>query len=297
MRVAGWGAWIALVTLAFVQPLTTLIILAAQSNLNSYILLVPFVAARLLLIQQRPASTGYRSSPGGTIMLAATGALALVCAYEMRARVSVNDHAGLTTLAYVAFVAAGGYLFLGSRWMTAAAFPVYFLLFMVPLPDAAVDSLETASVLGSAEVAAWFFNMTRTPLLRDGTLFALPGILIRVAQECSGIRSSWALLITSLLASYLFLKGPWRRLVLVGFVIPLAIARNAFRILVIGLLCVHIGPEMINSIIHRRGGPLFFALSLVPLSLVLWALRRQEHGQLSIYNSQSTRSSTSLPFD
>jgi len=52
--------------------------------------------------------------------------------------------------------------------------------------------------------------------------------------------------------------------------------RNGFRILVIGLLCVHVGPHMIDSVIHRRGGPLFFVLSLGPLFLFLVWLRRQE---------------------
>jgi exosortase/archaeosortase family protein len=84
------------------------------------------------------------------------------------------------------------------------------------------------------------------------------------------------LFITSLLASHLFLRSPWRRIVLVAFVIPLGNLRNGFRILVIGLLCVHVGPHMIDSIIHRQGGPLFFALSLVPLFLLLWWLERQE---------------------
>ena len=77
------------------------------------------------------------------------------------------------------------------------------------------------------------------------------------------------LFITSLLASHLFLESPWRRIVLVAFVIPLGIVRNGFRILVIGLLCVHVGPQMIDSVIHRRGGPLFFVLSLVPLFLLV----------------------------
>jgi exosortase/archaeosortase family protein len=81
---------------------------------------------------------------------------------------------------------------------------------------------------------------------------------------------------TSLITSYLFLESGWRRLVLVAFVIPLAVLRNAFRILVIGLLCVHVGPQMIDSVIHREGGPFFFVLSLAPLSLFLWWLRRQE---------------------
>ena len=121
-----------------------------------------------------------------------------------------------------------------------------------------------------------YFNLAGTALVRDGTVFELPGIVLVVGQECSGIRSSWVLFITSLLASHLFLRSPRRRIVLVAFVIPLGILRNGFRILVIGLLCVHVGPHMIDSVIHHQGGPLFFALSLVPLFLLLWWLRHGE---------------------
>ena len=119
-------------------------------------------------------------------------------------------------------------------------------------------------------------------------VFALPGMIIEVAQECSDIRSSLVLFITSLVAAYLFLHSPWRRLVLVAFVIPLGILRNGVRIVVIGLLCVHYGPQMIHSVIHRKGGPFFFALSLIPLFLLLWWLRRGEAnrsaGRLSAEN-------------
>ena len=169
--------------------------------------------------------------------------------------------------------------------MAAAAFPFAFLIFMVPLPDGIVDLLETASKLASAEAAALFFSIAGTPVLRDGTVFQLPGIVIQVAQECSGIRSSWVLFITSLLASYLFLRSPWRRAVLVLLVIPLAILRNGFRILVIGLLCVQVGPQMIHSVIHHQGGPIFFALSLIPLFLLLWWLRR---GEIAATSAQSS---------
>jgi exosortase/archaeosortase family protein len=74
----------------------------------------------------------------------------------------------------------------------------------------------------------------------------------------------------------MFLRTTWRRVLLVLAVIPLGLLRNAVRILVISLLCVHIGPHMINSVIHRRGGPFFFAVSLVPLFAMLWLFRRQE---------------------
>ena len=145
-----------------------------------------------------------------------------------------------------------------------------------PPPPRGRRWLETASKLASAEMAALLFSIAGTPVLRDGNVFQLPGIIIEVAQECSGIRSSWVLFITSLMASYLFLKTPWRRAVLVSLVIPLAILRNGLRILTIGVLCVQFGPQMINSVIHHRGGPLFFALSLIPLFLVLWWLRKEE---------------------
>jgi len=104
----------------------------------------------------------------------------------------------------------------------------------------------------------------------------LPGFSLDVAPECSGIHSSLVLLITSLLAGHLFLRVPWKRAVLTLAVIPLAILRNAVRILTIGELCVHVSPTMINSYIHRRGGPIFFAFSLVPFFLLLYYLRRSE---------------------
>jgi exosortase/archaeosortase family protein len=101
-------------------------------------------------------------------------------------------------------------------------------------------------------------------------------MVLEVAPECSGIRSTLVLFITSLIASYLFLSSSWHRLTLVAMVIPLGIFRNALRVLVIGLLCVHIRPEMIDSWIHHHGGPLFFAVSLVPLLLVAAWLRHRE---------------------
>jgi exosortase C (VPDSG-CTERM-specific) len=276
LRVGGCAGYLVLLTLLFIQPLSELMVYAAHSDLNSYILLVPFMGAYLIYLKRSKLRTTYRSSIAGTVAVCGIGIAALFAGIEWGASLSVNDHLTLMTLAYVSFVAAGGFLFLGSKWMAAAAFPVVFLLFMIPLPDAAVKWIENASMLASAQVAALLFQATGTPLARSGTVFELPSIVIRVAPECSGIHSSWVLFISSLLASHLFLKTRWRRIVLVVFVIPLGILRNGFRILVIGLLCVHVGPWMINSPIHRRGGPVFFALSLVPLFLLSWWLWRQE---------------------
>ena len=90
------------------------------------------------------------------------------------------------------------------------------------------------------------------------------------------IRFLMVLFITSLLAGRLFLRSPWKRAVLCLVVIPLALLRNGFRIFVLGELCAHIGPEMIDSPVHHHGGPLFFALSLLPFFALLYYLRRSE---------------------
>jgi exosortase C (VPDSG-CTERM-specific) len=275
------SGYTALLTVVFVKPLFSLAVHAVNTDLNSYILLVPFISAYLLRLQRKQLPREYISSPGLAIVPLVAGLAALVAAWGLSASgwpLSQNDFLALMALSFVCLLAVGGFLFLGRKWMAAAAFPVVFLIFIVPLPDRAVEWLETASKLASTEVANLFFNISGVPVLRDGTVFQLPGIVFEVAQECSGIHSSWVLFITSLLASYLFLKSPWRRIVPVALVIPLGILRNGFRILVIGLLCVHAGPQMIHSFIHKHGGPVFFVLALIPLFLLLWWLRKGEIG-------------------
>jgi exosortase C (VPDSG-CTERM-specific) len=262
---------------AFAQSLLMLISYVAGSELHSYVLLVPFVSAYLLYLRrdQLPKKHSTDLLLALVWLAAGLGLFAYTQSLEVAAQApAINTRFVLLTLSFLCCLAAGGFFFLGRGWMRSAAFPLAYLIFMVPMPDAMADALETASKYASAEIANLLFNLSGTPFLRAGLFFQLPNITIEVAQECSGIRSTWVLFITSILAANLFLKTPWRRFALVAFVIPLAILRNGFRILVIGLLCVNVGPQMIHSLIHRRGGPLFFVLSLIPLFLVLWWLRK-----------------------
>jgi exosortase C (VPDSG-CTERM-specific) len=270
---------------AFIKPLYSLVIYAAHTELHSHILLVPFISACLIYIQRKQLPGRLSSSAGLAMIPLVSGLVILAAAFGLLGSfppLSHNDSLALLVSSFLCLLVAGGFIFLGKNWMAACAFPVFFLVFIVPLPDGAVDWLETVSKLASAEAANLFFIISGTPVFRDSTLFQLPGITFEVAQECSGIRSSWVLFITSLLASHLCLQSPWRRVLLVAFVIPLGFLRNGFRILVIGLLCVHVGPQMFQSVIHKQGGPLFFVLSLVPLFLLLWLLKRGDTGSRSL---------------
>jgi exosortase C (VPDSG-CTERM-specific) len=277
-RLVAFLGFAVLLTAVFIKPLFSLAAGAMQSQLDSYIVLVPFISGYLIYARRKqlPIQNGSSLWAIGPLIAAFAALATALSLRRSAASLSNHDYLALMALSFVCFLAAGGFFFLGRKWMAATAFPFAFLIFMVPMPDAMADTLETASKLASTEAASLFFDITGTPVLREGTIFQLPNIVIQVGQECSGIRSSWVLVMTSLLAANLFLKSTWRRAILVCFVIPLGIVRNGFRVFVIGMLCVHIGPAMIHSIIHRRGGPVFFALSLIPLFLLLWWLRRGE---------------------
>jgi len=276
-RFVGAACFAVVLAAVFGHSLLTLIKYAASSQLHSYILLIPFVSAYLLYIRRDQLPKKCSVDLPLAIVSLAIGLGILIFTYwlDFAARApSIGDRLTLLTISFLCCLAAGGFFFLGRTWMRAAAFPFAYLSFMIPMPDTMAEALEQASSTASAEMANLLFHLSGMPFLRAGQIFQLPNITLVVGQECSGIRSSLVLFITSILAANLFLKTTWRRFVLVAIVIPLGILRNGFRIFVIGLLCVHVGPQMIHSLIHRRGGPLFFVVSLVPLFLVLWLLRK-----------------------
>src|SRR5262249_55035585 len=110
----------------------------------------------------------------------------------------------------------------------------------------------------------------------DGFFFTLPGLAIEVAEECSGIRSSLALLITGILAGNMLLRAPWTRTALLVAIVPIAIVKNAVRIVVLSLLSIYVDMGFIPGRLHQFGGiPLFFGTLLV-VGGVVWLLQRLE---------------------
>lgn len=267
----------------FGWPLVELFRYAYRSDVYSYILLMPFLAAYLVWQKRRQLAASPVSRSGLWPVFAALAA-GLLGGYSIARsqgwQISENDSLSIITLAFVCSLVAVC-LYVGGAGVTRLlAFPLTMLaLFLPPAPDVVRDGITVFLQHASAEVAYVFLLVSGTPVLREGLVFHLGSIGMEVAEECSGIRSSLVLVITSLLAGYWFLRTPWKRAVLAFAVIPLGVIRNAFRIFTLAMLCEHIDPEMIHSAIHKRGGPVFFALSLVPLFALLWWLRRGERSQ------------------
>jgi exosortase C (VPDSG-CTERM-specific) len=263
----------------FGRPLFRLAVFASHSELYSHILLIPFISAYLISLKKGKLALDAAPNRRLAWLPLAAGALTLASYWVATGKgwsPGPADYLATMTLSFLFFLLGGGIIFLGSNCLRSIAFPVAFLFFSVPFPQAVREGIETFFQHGSSLVAYEFLTISGMPVLLTGTHFQLPGFSLDVAPVCSGIHSSLVLIITSLLASYLFLKTASRRLVLVLAVIPLALLRNGFRIFVIAQLCVRIGPQMIDSPIHHRGGPVFFVLSLVPLFLLLFYLIKRE---------------------
>jgi exosortase C (VPDSG-CTERM-specific) len=280
-RLIGYFLSVAVLSLACSGPLVALVRYAMKEELHSHILLIPLVSVYLAGLKRDSLPRDRRGSVAGAVIGALIFAVAAAAVFfgpalAGAAPLGHRDAMVQTAACYALLLVAGGFVFLGTSWMRQLIFPFALLVFMVPLPDIVVVGSENFLMRTSAEVAHWFFQWSGTPVFRNGQVMELPGMTLEVARNCSGIRSSLVLFITSLIASYMFLSSSWHRGILVAMVIPLGILRNAFRVLVIGLLCVHVRPEMIDSWIHHKGGPLFFAASLVPLFAVAAWFRHRE---------------------
>ena len=275
-RLTGFVLVTVALVLCFSLPLYHLVQLAVTAEFHSYILLVPFVSLYLAWLERQRLSRHSEPVRKLAVLPLTAGAMVLAgywLTVHATSKLADGDSLGLITLSFVLFYLGACCLFLGKETLQAIAFPIGFLVFMVPIPVFLSNWIVAILQHGSAATAYGMFRLSGTPVFRYDMDFQLPGFSMEVATECSGIQSSLVLFLTSLVAGHLFLRTPWKRAVLILAVIPLGILRNGFRIFTIGQLCVRLGPEMIHSAIHRQGGPVFFVLSLVPfflLLIVLW---------------------------
>lgn len=249
---------------------------AYKSAFYTHAILIPFVSAYLLFRQRREvfAEVAYAFAPG--CATAGFGILCLAAAAAMQADWSRADVHALTAAAAVLVIIGAFIAIYGCNAFREARFGLFSLVFMIPLPSVVEYWVLRGLQLGSAEFVGLLFPLTGVPLLREGVTFHLPGISIEVAPECSGIRSSLALVITTVLAGHLYLKTGWAKGLLVLAAIPVTMFKNAIRIVTLSLLGVYVNRGFLDSSLHRDGGIVFFVLALMLMAPILYMLRRGE---------------------
>lgn len=262
--------------LVFGRTLHVLALFSLDHEGSSHILLIPVVSLCLLYAERSRIFRVVRTSLvlGGAVVLGAIALYLFVVSHE-----SVRDPDQCLSGAMLAIVLLwlGGFLMCyGVTAWRRAAFSLLFLLLMVPLPPTLLERSILLLQQGSTEIAFLLFRVVGVPVLRQGFLLTVPGVTIEVAKECSGIRSSVALVITCLLAAHLFLRTKCKLSVFVLLAFPLAIIKNAIRITTLTLLAVYVDPSFLTGSLHHEGGFVFFLLALAILAPVLMALRKSE---------------------
>lgn len=258
------------------DSLGSLATLIFENDTFSQVPLIPLVSIFILYTKRRTLFSNLAWGWGLAAALIVPGAIFLSAARLNVWTLSSTDQ-GIFFLLGIALFWMGSFaLFFGSRAFWDARFPLLFLLFMVPIPEPILSKVTYFLQKESTGAAEFFFRLVSIPYLRQGFSFALPGVTIRVADECSGIRSTLALLITTVLVSHFMLKSNWKRAVLCMAVVPISVLKNGLRIVTLSTLAIYVNPDFLYGSLHHHGGIVFFLIGLVPLVLTLGWLEKSE---------------------
>ncbi len=273
----GFGVYMVVWLAVYFTAMRELVLMSGRSDLYSHTVLIPFVSAYFLFQERRTIFSSIRPALGAGVAVVAVGIVAY--GFGLLQGSALAQPGGLTLSIFSAWVTfVGGFLlFFGSRAFKEALFPLSFLIFMIPLPEAVVDQIVPFLQNGSAEVTDLIFKSLGISYLREGLSFHLARVSVHIAPECSSIRSSLALLITGTVAAKLFLNRWWSRSTLVLITIPLALVKNAIRIATLTLLAQYVDMRFLTGHwLHSSGGFVFFLITLALFGGSLLLLRRAE---------------------
>ena len=158
----------------------------------------------------------------------------------------------------------------GWRHVRVAAFPIAFLLFMIPLPAILFDRVTASLQLVASGLGESLLQLADVPVLRDGNVLTMSAVSLNVTEACSGIRSLMSLLALTSLVAYVIEPTRVRQVVLTLSAVPLAIVLNGMRVAVTGVAAASIGPSVARGTPHELTGWLVF----VAAACSIWLIHR-----------------------
>src|SRR5260370_224365 len=175
---------------------------------------------------------------------------------NLAAQIFITRTAFLLSLAGIVLYAGG------SRSLRILAFPLLLTIFLFPLPAILYAPITLPLEIFSSTVAEAILNFARIPVLRDGNILELARHRISVVEACSGMRSLLSLSFLALVYAYFFDQKVWMRGLLFAGTIPIAIAANAARVTLAGLISDW-RPELAQGVFHTLEGWVLFLVAIV----------------------------------
>ncbi|MCE9636104.1 MAG: exosortase/archaeosortase family protein [Planctomycetes bacterium] len=206
-----------------------------------------------------------RVSTGGVVV-----AVLCVAAFVYGRLVSMNF---LQHLAMLGTLAAALWAVCGSRVVRACAFPLAYLLLTIPLPKPWDEAITQPMQTFATRAGEVVFDAFGWVVVRQGNVLQLPGLKLLMEDACSGVHSLYALVCLGIAWVAFTSRPTWLRIVLVVSTIPIAIAANALRVIVTGILAYEVDPKYAAGTSHSITGMLVFVTGLLMLLFVDWCLK------------------------
>ena len=178
----------------------------------------------------------------------------------------------------------------GREILKAMALPLGFLIFMVPIPYIIYDLAAFPLKMFVTKVSVASLQLMGIVVMREGNIIIFPSITLEVADACSGIRSLISLLALSVAYAFLLPTTNIRRWIVIVSAVPIAIATNALRVIVTGVLAQWWGAKAAEGFFHEFAGMMVFALAMV-LLVALGALVKGKSGENVESGEEVTRES------
>jgi exosortase len=168
----------------------------------------------------------------------------------------------------------GAVLFLGGKqYLRIFAFPLFLLFFMVPIPAVIYNEITFPLQLLASRIAEDTISLLQIPIIREGNVLELASQKLNVVEACSGIRSLLTLTFLSLVYGYFCEKRMWIRVVLFFSTIPIAVAANAGRVTLTGVIA-QFKPELAEGLFHEATGWVIFMVAFAILAALHQLLAR-----------------------
>jgi exosortase len=243
----------------------------APDSYTSHGFLVPLISgffvyrqrAELAVLERRPSKWGLALLGFGLLIFVLSGLLRI---YFTSGFAMVLCLTGI--LAYW-----GGW-----NWVRKLWFPLFFLVFMLPLPEMAIARMNLMLKLFVTKFAVLGAEMVGVPVVMQGAKLQLEQGTMVVGDVCSGLRSMVALVALGALYAYLYGQKSWLvRGAILAAVLPAAILGNMLRIFLNIVFAHFFGTELLfrplvsDIDIHLLSGFLVFAFALGALHLTMIA--------------------------
>lgn len=164
-------------------------------------------------------------------------------------------------------------LFMGRRALRLVWFPLFFLVFMTPFPEALVATVTGPLKSAVSLVAADLLYALGYPVSRVGVILNVGQYQLLVADACAGLNSMFTLEALGLLYMNLMkYTSVARNVALAILVVPIAFGANIVRVMILVLVTYHFGDAAGQGFVHSFAGMVLFMVGLVFVLLTDYAL-------------------------